>query len=228
MRFAKFDIDFDMKNSNTTNQLVRLIQRVTGFSLILTAFFMQTASAGDAARGEQLSQTCLGCHGAPGLRNPGPVYAIPMVGGQHAKYIVSALQAYKSKERPHKTMQAQAASLSDQDMADIAAFFAAMEGNSRPGNVNATLAAQGKEKSAICATCHGQTGDGDNNEYPKLAGQYESYLVQALKEYRSGERKNAIMAGFATTLKIEDIRALSAWFAGQQGGLSAPQSEIFK
>jgi len=185
-------------------------------------------AAGDAVRGEALSQTCLGCHGAPGLRNPGPVYAIPMVGGQHAEYIVSALKAYKSKERSHKTMQAQAASLSDQDMADIAEFFAAMEGNSRPSHVNAQRKAAGKEKAAVCASCHGATGDGPMSSFPKLAGQYESYLVHALKDYRSGDRNNAVMKGFAANLTIEDIRALSAWFASQQGGLSAPESEIFK
>ena len=151
-----------------------------------------------------------------------------MVGGQHAEYIVSALQAYKSKQRGHKTMQAQAANLSDADMADIGAFFAAMEGNSRPSNVNQRRAKLGQEKSAICATCHGANGDGGSTAYPKLAGQYESYLTQALKDYRSGDRQNPIMAGFSANLSIEDIRALSAWFASQQGGLSAPESVIFK
>lgn len=185
-------------------------------------------AAGDAARGEKLSQTCLGCHGAPGLRNPGPVYAIPMVGGQHAAYIVTALKAYKSKERGHGTMQAQAGNLSDQDMEDIAAFFAAMDGNSRPSNVNKQKAAAGKEAAATCAACHGATGDGNNETYPRLAGQYESYLAQALKDYRSGERNNAIMAGFAASLDKNDIEALAAWFSSQQGALSAPQSKIFK
>ena len=197
---------------------------LAGFSVLFSA----GSHAADAARGEKLSQTCLGCHGAPGLRNPGPVYNIPMVGGQHPEYIISALKSYKSGERSHGTMKAQASNLSDENMADIAAFFSAMEGNSRPGNVDRLLAENGQEKSAICATCHGANGDGDNSVYPKLAGQYESYITQALKDYRSGERNNAIMAGFAGTLTIGDIRALSAWFAGQQGGLSAPQSKIFK
>lgn len=207
--------------------LLKRLQLGCVLSLFLPLFSF-SVSAGDAVRGEQLSQTCLGCHGAPGLRNPGPVYAIPMVGGQHAAYIVSALKAYKNKERSHGTMQAQSANLSDQDMEDIAAFFAAMDGNSRPSSANADLIASGKEKSAVCATCHGQSGDGDNVQYPKLAGQYASYLEQALKDYRSGDRKNAIMAGFAAQLTIEDIRALSAWYGTQEGGLSAPQSEIFK
>lgn len=218
--------------------LIKLSQRSSIKSIICapvivaTLFFSllnNTAlAAGDIKRGEALSQTCLGCHGAPGLRNPGPVYAIPMVGGQHAEYIISALKAYKSKERSHKTMQAQAASLSDQDMTDIAEFFAGMEGNSRPSHVNAQRKAKGKEKAAVCASCHGATGDGDLSSFPKLAGQYESYLTQALKDYRSGDRNNAVMKGFAANLTIEDIRALSAWFASQQGGLSAPETAIFK
>ena len=186
------------------------------------------AYAGDAERGEKISQTCLGCHGAPGLRNPGPVYAIPMVGGQHPDYIIAALQAYKSKARDHGTMRAQASNLSDQDMADIAAFFSAMEGNSRPSHVSQAQANRGKEKAAVCATCHGPTGDAPTSEFPKLAGQYESYIAQALKDYRSGNRNNAIMAGFSSGLSITDIEDLAAWFASQQGGLSAPQSVIFK
>lgn len=195
---------------------------------LLSAFSLSSANAADAQRGEKISQTCLGCHGAPGLRNPGPVYNIPMIGGQHPEYIISALKAYKSKARGHGTMQAQASNLSDQDMADIAAYFGDMAGNSRPSLVNAAKASEGQEKSAVCAACHAANGDGDNHSYPKLAGQYESFLVQALKDYRSGDRNNAIMAGFASSLTIRDIEALSAWFASQQGGLSAPESTIFK
>jgi cytochrome c553 len=196
--------------------------------LSLFGFNGTTLAAGDADKGEKLSQTCLGCHGAPGMRNPGPVYSIPMVGGQHADYIVSALKAYKSKDRGHGTMQAQASNLSDQDMADIAEFFASMQGNSRPSLVNERLAAKGQKASATCAACHGATGDGENSIYPKLAGQYESYIAQALKDYRSGDRQNAIMSGFSAGLSANDIEALAAWFASQNGGLSAPQSKIFK
>ncbi len=189
---------------------------------------IQIASAADAVNGKKLSQTCLGCHGAPGLRNPGPVYAIPMVGGQHAEYIISSLKAYKDKTRSHKTMQAQAANLSDENMADIAAFFSQMAGNSRPSLVNPAQAKMGEKASQSCATCHGKTGDGNQTTFPKLAGQYESYLVQTLKDYRSGDRENIIMAGQANSLSIGEIEALAAWFASQQGGLSAPQSTIFK
>ena len=188
----------------------------------------QVLQAGDLARGEKLSQTCLGCHGAPGLRNPGPVYHVPKLGGQHPEYLILALQAYKSKTRSHGTMQAQASSLSDQDMVDIAAYFNSLDDNTSRLNTNHTLAEKGKELSAVCAACHGPTGDGDIVAYPKLAGQYEDYLTQALKEYRSGERENVIMAGFSGNLTIDQIEALAAWFAGQDGTLAGPEITIFK
>ncbi len=194
----------------------------------LIAHSSSVAAKADIERGEKLSQTCLGCHGAPGLRNPSPVYLVPMIGGQHPEYITSALKAYKNKDRAHGTMQAQGANLSEQDMQDIAAYFTSLSDNTRPSNVDQELATKGKQEAAVCAACHGATGDGDNVTYPKLAGQYESYLIQALKDYRSGDRRNAVMAGFATNLSIHQIKALSAWFASQNGGLSAPEISVKK
>ena len=82
-------------------------------------------AAGDAEAGRLKSNTCMGCHGIPGYSNAYPTYRVPKLGGQSAEYLASALKAYKVGERPHKTMQGQAASLSDQDIADIAAFLAA-------------------------------------------------------------------------------------------------------
>ena len=83
---------------------------------------------GDAVRGKVKAITCMGCHGIPGYHNAYPNYPVPRVGGQHAEYIVAALKAYKSGERGHATMQAQTASLSEQDMQDIAAYFASAPG----------------------------------------------------------------------------------------------------
>jgi len=96
-------------------------------SLVLAAAAALPASgiaAGDAAAGKVKAFTCMGCHGVPGYNNAYPTYHVPRLGGQHAKYLVSALQAYKAGQRSHPTMRAQAASLSEQDMEDIAAFFA--------------------------------------------------------------------------------------------------------
>jgi len=80
---------------------------------------------GDVEAGRYKSQTCLGCHGIDAYGNVYPSYHVPKLGGQHAEYIVSALQAYKNGQRNHPTMQAQAASLSTEDMQDIAAYFEA-------------------------------------------------------------------------------------------------------
>jgi len=80
--------------------------------------------------------------------------------------------------------------------------------------------AAGQEKSRTCAACHGATGNESlDDTYPKLAGQHPEYLARALREYRSGKRKNAIMAGFAAGLSDKDIDDLSAFYAAQEGDL---------
>jgi len=78
-------------------------------------------------------------------------------------------------------------------------------------------AAQGKEKSQTCVSCHGETGMSVSPQYPNLAGQYEDYLVQALTDYRDGDRDNAIMKGFAVGLSNQDIKDLAAYFSSQEG-----------
>jgi cytochrome c553 len=83
---------------------------------------------GNAAAGAQKNAMCQGCHGIPGYKTAFPaVYNVPKLGGQHAAYIVKALQEYKAGERSHPTMRAIAAGLSDQDMADLAAYYAASD-----------------------------------------------------------------------------------------------------
>lgn len=97
-------------------------------ALYVTVGMTQTATAsGDVEKGRLKAQTCMGCHGAPGMRNAYPGYRVPKLGGQHADYIVAALTAYKKELRSHPTMQAQAADLSEEDMADIAAYFSSLK-----------------------------------------------------------------------------------------------------
>jgi cytochrome c553 len=84
-------------------------------------------AAGDVENGRLQAQTCMGCHGAPGMRNAYPGYRVPKLGGQHPDYLVAALKAYKNQLRSHPTMQAQAADLSEEVMADIAAYFASLK-----------------------------------------------------------------------------------------------------
>jgi len=100
---------------------------LTALVLLASASAVSTGgiAAGDPAAGKVKAATCMGCHGIPSYTNVYPSYHVPRLGGQHAQYLVSALQAYKAGQRSHKTMQAQAKSLSEQDMEDIADFFAA-------------------------------------------------------------------------------------------------------
>ena len=76
---------------------------------------------------------------------------------------------------------------------------------------------RGKEKSATCSACHGADGNSATKMYPRLAGQYKNYLIHALNSYRSGDRKNAIMSGFATGLSDQDIIDLSTFYSKQKG-----------
>ena len=83
-------------------------------------------AAGDAAAGEVKAYTCTGCHGIPGYKNIYPTYNVPKIGGQNYEYLTLALKAYRDGERDHKTMDLQAQSLSDQDIEDVAAYFASL------------------------------------------------------------------------------------------------------
>lgn len=95
--------------------------------LLVTAAPSFGAQAGDAAAGQRKNSSCTGCHGLAGYKTAFPeVYSVPKLGGQHSAYIVKALQAYKSGERKHPTMRGIAASLSDQDMADLAAYYSSL------------------------------------------------------------------------------------------------------
>lgn len=93
--------------------------------VVLSVLAAPTWAEGDPEAGQRKAATCMGCHGIPGYTNAYPTYPVPKLGGQNPAYIVSALEAYKAGRRNHQTMQAQASSLSEQDMEDIAAYFAA-------------------------------------------------------------------------------------------------------
>lgn len=77
----------------------------------------------------------------------------------------------------------------------------------------------GEQKSQTCASCHGENGRTENTMYPKLAGQHESYLYQTLKQYKSGARQNAVMAGMVSNLSDQDMRDLAAFYASRDPGV---------
>lgn len=160
-----------------------------------------------------LSNTCMGCHGIPGYRNAYPSFRVPKLGGQHPEYVVIALQGYKNQSRPHKTMHAQAQSLSDQDMQDIAAFFAS-EGAIQKASAPVGTA---PAKAATCVACHGEGGVSAAPNWPNLAGQHKDYLEHAINEYKSGVRKDPVMGSQAIGLTPAEIHELAAYFAAQPG-----------
>jgi cytochrome c553 len=191
--------------------------RLFWVALVLGAPLVASADmVGDVARGKVLAYTCHGCHGIENYKNVYPTYSVPKVGGQNAAYLLAALKGYESGERPHPTMHAHAASLSEQDRADIAAFFAATPVREKGQPVGTAPAA-----AAPCVACHGQDGISLLPEQPHLAGQHRDYLEQALRDYKAGKRKNPIMAGMVAGLKDEDIPTLARFFASQKPALCA-------
>jgi cytochrome c553 len=173
---------------------------------------------GDAARGEKLAYTCMGCHGVEFYKNAYPSYSVPKLGGQNAPYIVSALEEYRSGSRMHPTMRGFATSLTAEDRADLAAFF-----HSRvPAAAIPEPVGKAPTKAQLCVACHGTSGRGTMPEYPNIGGQHADYIAQALNDYRLGKRKNAIMAPFAQQLSKDDIEALAEYFSGQEG-LETPE-----
>src|ERR1700733_120787 len=166
------------------------------------------AAQGNPERGKSISYTCLGCHGIVGYKNAYPMYSVPKLEGQNADYLATALHEYRSSDRSHLTMHDQASTLSDQDIANIATYFAG-----KPLTASGKPQGTVPQAASVCTPCHGQGGVAIAPIYPSLAGQHDDYLVRALQEYQKGGRNNPIMKGFAASLKDEDIRAIADYFS---------------
>lgn len=175
-------------------------------------------STGNAERGAKLAYTCLGCHAIPNYKNSYPSYRVPKLRGQHAEYLVLALQAYRNGERSHATMYANAAGWSDEQFADMSAFLA---GPVVTAPVTAKPIGKIPEAAQTCVACHGTDGIGITPQYPTLAGQHADYLERALTHYKKGGRQNAIMSGFAGQLSARDIKSIAAYYAAQRPSLDA-------
>jgi len=193
---------------------MKIAASIATLSIACALLASPAAAQGNAERGAKLAYTCQGCHGIEGYRNAYPSYRVPKLGGQKAAYLVAALQGYRDGSREHPTMQAQASSMSDEDMQDLAAYFSSV--------ANETVAAGGSETAGIeaastCVACHGQNGISVSPNWPTLAGQYEDYLRHALNQYRDGTRKNAVMAQMAAPLTDEDVKLLASYYASLKG-----------
>lgn len=199
----------------------------------------QAAKNGDAAAGANKNAMCIGCHAITGYQASFPeVHKVPMIAGQNAAYIVSALTAYQKGERKHPSMKGIAASLSEQDMADLAAFYQS-EGGARaelpakPAKTPSEQVAALLQKGA-CASCHGENFSRPiDPSYPKLSGQHADYLLVALKSYKTEKnakvgRSNAIMVAQTKPYTTAELKALSGYLASLPGDLKTVSQPKFR
>ncbi|WP_440996844.1 c-type cytochrome [Arhodomonas sp. SL1] len=178
---------------------------------------------GDPQAGESKSQPCVACHGADG-NSGNPEW--PNLAGQHEEYLYEQLRHFKDGTRENALMAGQVANLSDQDMQDLAAYYAG--GQMEVGETSEEAVELGEQlwRGGIperdvpsCAGCHGPAGDGMKGAgYPKISGQKATYLAMQLRAYRDGERsgyQNAqIMNGIAAELTDEEIEAVASFAYG--------------
>lgn len=185
--------------------------------LVLTAvlaLIAATANAeGNPEAGKTIGYSCLGCHGIEGYRNAYPSYRVPKLGGQSAAYLEVALRGYRDGTREHKTMIAQATSLSDQQIKDVAAYLASLA----EAPDTSAAAAPSIPQTATCIACHGQNGIGLSPAWPTIAGQHEDYIVHALKQYRDGTRGDPVMMPMAASLTDQDIKVLAKYYSSLPG-----------
>ena len=182
-----------------------------------------SVAAGNAEAGKAKAVSCGGCHGGDGNSlNP----SWPKLAGQHAGYIAKQLADFKAgKKRSDPLMVGQVASLSSQDMADLAAYFAKQTGSQ--GAASKELAAAGaklyrggnkKKGVAACIACHGPTGAGNPAaNFPKLSGQHAAYVEKAMKDFRSGARSNdmnSMMRNIAEKMSDKEIKAVASYISG--------------
>jgi cytochrome c553 len=183
-----------------------------------------TAAEGSVDAGRAKSATCAACHGADG-NSVTPDW--PSLAGQHSSYIVRQLEAFKNGERQNVTMMPFAQMLTEQDMLDVAAYFAAQKPT--PKGADPALVSLGQQiyrggvperGIAACIACHGPGGHGNPfAAFPRIAGQHSVYVAKTLQEYASGARRsdvdaNQMMRNVAALLLEDEIRALASYVQG--------------
>jgi len=197
---------------------------------------------GKVEDGAKKTAMCVGCHGIIGYQASFPeIHKVPKIAGQSATYIRSALAAYKAGDRKHPTMRAIADSLTEQDMADLAAYYAQLglkDGDAPP----ATPAKQPSErvqalitrdKANACTTCHGANFNTPNDgTVAKLAGQHADYLFVALKSYKVENhaqlgRSNGVMGGQAKKFTNAELKELAGYISSLPGEVkTVPESRF--
>jgi cytochrome c553 len=182
-----------------------------GLSLSATALVSTARADGNVEAGKVLAYTCQGCHGIPNYKNAFPSYSVPKLGGQNQTYIANALKAYAEGQRAHPTMHSQAITTDAQSRADLAAYF-----RGQPAEPSTQVVGTPPPATGTCVACHGAAGNKTvSDDHPILAGQKADYIVQALKDYKSGKRKNAVMSGIIGGVNEKDFEAIALFFSEQ-------------
>ena len=207
---------------------------------VLSVAQAQDAKPGSAAAGEKKAAMCIGCHGIKGYQASFPeVHKVPMISGQSAKYISAALAAYKKGDRKHPTMRAIAVSLTEQDMADLSAFYEQHGGKEASSAPPDGAPAASPEVTALltkgaCASCHGANFSKPiDGSYPKIAGQHADYLYVALKSYKTEAnpqvgRNNAIMGGQVKQFTLPELKAMAEYLSSLPGEIRTVKEPYFR
>jgi len=174
----------------------------------------------DMARAQKIAEPCTACHSADGSRG---APANPILQGQHADYLVKQLTEFKSGKRKNAVMQGMVASLSEEDMKHVAAFYASKSAKAGFAKDKALVTLGERlyrggnlaSKVPACSGCHSPTGGGIPAQYPRLAGQHADYTEAQLTAFRGGARANsAQMSAIATKMSEREIKAVSDYIAG--------------
>ena len=189
----------------------------------LMGFASGACADGDASAGKDLASTCLACHGETGNSL---VPDFPNVAGQHEKYLLKQLKEIQSGDRPAPTMVGLLDPMSEQGLADIAAYYASQRRTF--GAASADLVELGeniyragipRKHVAACTACHAPDGKGNGPAaFPSLAGQWPGYTVSQLKAFQSGERMNdgdsEMMRGIARDMNEQEMKAVASYIYG--------------
>lgn len=193
------------------------------------------ATTGPQAPVQSKVAMCIGCHGIPGYQATFPeVHKVPMIAGQSAKYIATALTAYAKGDRKHPTMRGIALPLNDQDITQISEYYATLaKVDPVPATVEPPADVRKLLDKGACASCHGANFSKPiDGTYPKIAGQHADYLYVALKSYQTqGKtyvgRTNAVMAGQVKQFTHAELKVLSQYLASLPSELrTVPQSSF--
>lgn len=207
---------------------------------LLSLIPVPALALGDAQAGKRIvmqgndqgATACVSCHGADGKGNPAAGF--PRLAGLSDKYLIKQLQDYRRGTRRNPVMQPIAAALEQQQLLDVAAYYAGKppSGNSEgtPSDAGRTLALRGDWDNTIpaCVSCHGPGGRGVDPYFPALAGQHASYIRSQLEAWRKGTRHNdanGLMRVVAERLTQAQIQAVSEYFAAQPAVKPEPGAE---